>query len=57
MVFEQVKLELNELARLGMITKAKLNKIINATSSEEVIEYEADGLSISDIADLLITIH
>ena len=57
MVFEQVKLELNELARLGMITKAKLNKIINSTSSEEVIEYEADGLSISDIADLLITIH
>ena len=57
MVFEQVKLELNELARLGEITKAKLNKIINATSSEEVIEYEADGLSISDIADLLITIH
>lgn len=52
-ILENVKLELNEMKKLGMRVPAKLLKSIDSKEAE-VNEYREGGMSISEIADLLI---
>jgi len=54
-LIERVTLELQEMKKLGMRVPFDPSKFTDAQKAE-IVEYRDGGLSISDIADLLINL-
>jgi hypothetical protein len=50
--YEMFKLELTELARLGAISNAKCNRVIDGSTEEEIEDYRNDGMRICEIVDM-----